>query len=231
MRSLIVRFHQAEGAGIWLDLLQEKGYQINYHNAYEKGLGLLPNAHQVYDLIFLMGGPQSVADDSNQKFFKPYYDLVRDSLANPKSKLIGTCLGSQIIAKAMGGEVSRGEKGKEAGFGKLRIEKPDHPIFQDLPSKDSLVGFHLHEDVFTLPKGADLLVSSDTYPNQMFSIQDKLFGFQVHLEPSMQMLQAWSVVHKGFLEDAGVRMDTTWTGEQKKMEESSRKIFRRIMEL
>jgi GMP synthase-like glutamine amidotransferase len=42
--------------------------------------------------------------------------------------------------------------------------------------------FHWHGDTFDLPPGALLLASSQACRNQAFSLGDRVFGFQFHLE-------------------------------------------------
>ncbi|MCC5813310.1 MAG: type 1 glutamine amidotransferase [Leptospira sp.] len=230
MRSLVVRFLDSEGPGILGEILRQKGYQVTYHDAYKEGLHLIPQAHLAFDLIILMGGPQSVTDESLKKFFKPYMNLVRNTLATQGKKMIGICLGSQIIAQALGGEVKKGDKGAEVGFGELEIVSPEDKIFQDLNNTKSILGFHLHEDVFTLPGSAKLLLSSEKYTNQLFSIQDRIYGFQVHLEPTWDMLQVWKDVHMEFMAKANVSFTHDWKDHQESMAENSRLIFKRIIE-
>lgn len=190
MRSLIIRFIDCEGPGIFEEVLREKGYTVTFHDAYKKGLQLVPESHQIFDLILLMGGPQSVANENEKSFFKPYYDLVEDTLALTGHKVVGVCLGSQIIAKVLGAEVKKGEKGKEFGFGQVNITKPNHPIFKGIGASD-ILAFHYHEDVFSLPKDSENLLSSSLYSNQMFSYRNQAIGILCHLELNLNLLEAW----------------------------------------
>jgi GMP synthase-like glutamine amidotransferase len=230
MRSLIIRFLDAEGPGLIGDILYEKGYQVTFHNAYEKGLHLIPQAHQFFDTIVLMGGPQSVADPGMSHFFKPYFDLVKAVHSRDKGRLIGVCLGAQIIAEALGGKVIVGSKGPEVGFSSVIVMRPEDKAFAELDSLKSFPAFHLHEDSFELPPGAKLLLSSEKYENQMFSIEDRIYGIQAHLEPSYAMLKIWKNVHKEFLERGGNPSTEDWEEKQKEMEKVARVLFNNLIE-
>ncbi len=230
MRALIVRFLDAEGPGILGTLLKEKGYQLTYHNAYQKGLQLIPNAHQIFEFVLLLGGPMSVADATLERFFKPYIELVKGCLSEKGSRCVGICLGAQILAKALGGEVFPGDKGREVGFGKVKIRMPYHPLFSDLRDRESFTGFHLHGDTFTLPPDAVLLASSDRYENQIFTVEDRMYGFQVHLEPTWEMLQVWSKIHKTYMEEAGYKFMDSDRPKYEEMSRHAKAIFGKLLE-
>ncbi|MDX1959276.1 MAG: type 1 glutamine amidotransferase [Leptospiraceae bacterium] len=193
MRSLIVRFADCEGPGIIESILREKGYRITYHDSYKKGLELVPSSHQIFDLIILMGGPNSVANPAEEDFFSPYLSLVENAIATDK-KILGICLGSQILAKVLGSNVVKGEKGEEVGFGNCKILDASQKVFANI-STSELPVFHLHEDTYEIPKTATPLLSSEKYSSQMFSYKDKAFGIQCHLEMTYPMLEVW---HKRF---------------------------------
>ena len=82
MRSLIIRFMDCEGPGIIEDSLRKANYTITYHDAYKKGIQIVPESHQIFDIIILMGGPKSVYDPKEDTFFKPYLRLVENTISN-----------------------------------------------------------------------------------------------------------------------------------------------------
>jgi GMP synthase-like glutamine amidotransferase len=228
MRCLVVRFIDCEGPGIIADILKEKGYRITYHNAYQKGLHLIPYSHLSFDLILLMGGPQSVSDPNLFHFFEPYFNLVEGVLSVKKAKLIGVCLGSQIIAEVMGSKIRKGGKGPEVGFADCKILDKSSVAFQGINS-ETLSAFHLHEDTFDIPYGTKHLLYSEKYPSQMYSFEDRVWGIQAHLEPNADMLNVWKNVHKEFIHSAKVD-PSDWLDKLKTMEATSRVIFRNMIE-
>ena len=154
---------------------------------------------------------------------------MEDSLEIPNNKVIGVCLGSQILAKVLGGEVKKGEKGVEVGFSKVQGINKTHPIFSLIESNEMLA-FHLHEDTFTLPKGTEHLLSSSMYENQMFSYQNRAFALQCHLELTFPMLQVWQRVHKKYMEPLGYSLDFM-REKQVQMEKDAKIIFNNIIQL
>nr|HNI27463.1 type 1 glutamine amidotransferase [Leptospiraceae bacterium] len=134
MRSLIVRFADCEGPGILAGILKEKKYTVTYHDAFRSGLELIPSAHQMFDLVVFMGGPASIADPSQNSFFLPYFRLAENVLKIQNSRMIGICLGAQLLAKVLGAEVKKGDRGPEVGFGDAEILHHD-PVFQGIPGK------------------------------------------------------------------------------------------------
>lgn len=192
MRSLIVRFIDCEGPGILENVLREKGYNVTYHDAYRPGLKLVPESHQIFDLIILMGGPNSVANPEEREFFKPYFGLVEDTLSLSSHKVLGICLGAQILAKVLGSEVRKGEKGQELGFGTVKVTNSSHPVLKGIDSTEIPV-FHFHGDTYDNPKNSEGILSSEMYPSQMFAYQNKAFGIQCHIELTAPMLDVWRV--------------------------------------
>ncbi|TGK35516.1 type 1 glutamine amidotransferase [Leptospira gomenensis] len=227
MRSLIVRFKDCEGPGILLDLLKERNYRITYHNAYDPRIRPIPDAHLIFDLIVLLGGPQSVTDPSLTEFFEPWFNLVRYASLTPNRRLLGICLGSQIISKALGGKVTLGERGPEVGFSDVEIVE-SHSVLEGL---SSFPAFHLHEDVFTIPEGGIRLLKSDLYPNQMFSVGNRIFGVQCHLEVTEAMFSVWKTVHAEFMRNSGWVPGPETESLRSQMEIAGRKIFGAILDL
>lgn len=225
MRSLIVRFADCEGPGTLAGILREKNYTVTYHDAFRTGLELIPSAHQMFDLVVFMGGPASVADPDQSHFFLPYFRLAENILKMQNSRMIGICLGAQLLAKVLGADVKKGGKGPEVGFGDAEILHHDS-VFQDIPGK-ALPVFHLHEDVFSIPSGAKHLLSSPLYPSQMFSFENRVFAFQCHIEITPEILNAWKT---RFPEVRNYLISEKNTSEKtESVRKNGEKIFRNIL--
>lgn len=216
-----------EGPGIIEDSLKKANYKITYHDAYKKGLQLVPESHQIFDMIVLMGGPKSVYDPKDQVFFKPYLNLVENSLAISGKKVLGICLGSQILAKVLGANVEKGQNGLEVGFSKVSIINSAHPIFQGITSSH-ITAFHLHGDTFNLPQGTERLMASDKYENQMFTYGNKGYGIQCHFEVTYPMLQVWWNIHKEIPKTIGT-ISNEIKIKQQEMEANARILFDNII--
>lgn len=230
MRCLVVRFKDCEGPGTLLDCLRDKNYRITYHNAYDPHVHLLPDAHQVFDLVVFLGGPQTVHDPAQESFFSPWLELASHLVRMENRKVIGICLGSQILAKVLGAKVYTGAKGPEVGFSDVRLVNGSHSRFSKLNGKTSFPAFHLHEDVFDLPPGAELVLEGKEYPNQMFSWKDRVFGIQCHLEVTAPMFEVWKNVHSEFIRKSGWKPGPEVGLQRSQMEEAGRILFEGILE-
>jgi GMP synthase-like glutamine amidotransferase len=102
--------------------------------------------------------------------------------------VIGHCLGGQLMAKALGGVVTKNLV-KEIGWGyvtKLPAEQSRHWL-GDTASFES---FHWHGETFSIPPGAGRLAESAYCPNQMFAM-GKHLGMQCHVEMTPALIADW----------------------------------------
>ena len=101
--------------------------------------------------------------------------------------MLGICLGAQLIAKAMGGEVFANPE-KEIGWFPIEAVKPDTNTTFQFP--DETVVFHWHGETFSLPEGAFQLARSAACENQAFQLGKNVIGLQFHLETTPDSAQA-----------------------------------------
>jgi GMP synthase-like glutamine amidotransferase len=142
------------------------------------------NPGEFSGLVF-MGGPMSVNDDL--PWIAPALALIR-SAVDAGVPVLGHCLGGQLVAKALGGTVTRNPV-KEIGWG--RVEVPEDGIagawFGGLRSFDS---FHWHGETFSIPPGATRILSSPHCANQAFALGPHL-AMQCHVEMTPELVRAW----------------------------------------
>jgi GMP synthase (glutamine-hydrolysing) len=149
--------------------------------------------------IILSGGPNSVYD-AGAPALNP--DLVRLGIPT-----LGLCYGHQLLANALGGEVTPGRT-KEYGLAHLRVST-SQGIFQGL-SSDEIVWMSHGDAVTRLPEGFVALASTPDCPvAAMGSEAKRIYGFQFHPEVThsvhgMEMLE-------NFVRLTGCRRD--WTME------------------
>jgi GMP synthase-like glutamine amidotransferase len=145
------------------------------------------NAGHFAGLVF-MGGPMSVNDDL--PWIPQSLALIRQAVA-ADIPVLGHCLGGQLMAKALGGSVGRNPV-KEIGWGAVMV--PENAVaaawFGDAKRFDA---FHWHGETFTLPPGAELILSSPYCANQAFSL-GKHLGMQCHVEMTEEMVRTWCAV-------------------------------------
>ena len=95
-----------------------------------------------------------------------------------QTRVLGVCLGAQLIADALGARVYQNPE-KEIGWFPLQVLARPGPfaLFPDAPSV-----LHWHGDTFELPPGAVRVAASEACENQAFLFGDRVVGLQFHLE-------------------------------------------------
>lgn len=145
------------------------------------------------DALLVLGGGMS-ANDPLPHLRDEIALLRRCALQN--RPVLGICLGSQLLAAALGGTVVRTPR-KEIGFYRVQAEA-------DFFGSESFVAFHWHGDAFTLPPGAVPLASSTLTPLQAFRFGARAVGLQFHLEIDEAVLQAMIASGGDELRETGV---------------------------
>lgn len=136
--------------------------------------------------LCFMGGPMSVNDDL--EWIDPALELIRRAIAGG-TPVIGHCLGGQLMAKALGGRVTRNPV-KEIGWGEIAVA--DSPAAREwLGDTKSFLGFHWHGETFSIPPGATPIMASRHCANQAFVIGASL-GMQCHVEMTEAMIRLWN---------------------------------------
>lgn len=195
MSVLICKNISAEGPGTIEDFLRIKKIPYTIVDL-SKGEDI-PDT-EGFDTLLMMGGPMSVNEDDIYPYIKKEEELVRDFIAQDK-RILGVCLGAQIMAKALGSRVYRGEQ-KEIGWYDIELTSDGisdqlmrklavHPHVGDLWKRFKV--FHWHGETFDIPEGAVRLAGSELFPNQAFRYGSKAYAFQFHIEVTKEMIYDW----------------------------------------
>ncbi len=133
-----------------------------------------------FDLLIVMGGPQSATEYEKYDFLQDEVELIRASIKANKY-ILGTCLGGQLIGIALGAPSTRSPH-KEMGCFPIELteEGKSDRIFQHFPPQ--FPGIHWHHDMIGIPKGAAVLAKSEGCPVQAVRFSEKVYGLQCHLE-------------------------------------------------
>ena len=184
--------------------------------------------------LLILGGGISAYDDL--PFLRAEIDLIRASVAAGKP-VLGICLGSQLLARALGGTVARAPK-PELGFYRVKMfvkqlsDAFSDALFAGVP--DSFVALHWHFDAFTLPPGAVPLAASTLTPLQAFRHGSNAWGLQFHIEMNADLLRAFVSGGAADLASAGVDPEALLSGaprELPRIEELAAGIFKRWLSL
>jgi GMP synthase (glutamine-hydrolysing) len=178
-----------EGPGTLADILRSKGAVLQVLKTY-RGVEI---PDDLGDGLVVLGGPMAVYEESQHPWMTLELNAIRRCL-NKKIPVLGICLGAQMLAHLAGGRVYQGPVA-EVGWHPVTLtaEGNGDLLFSGVPV--NFEAFHWHSDTFDLPYGAVRLAGSGHYPNQVFKLGSRTYGFQCHLEVNRKMLEDWMLVY------------------------------------
>jgi GMP synthase (glutamine-hydrolysing) len=187
MRALVLQHVAVEGPGTLALYLEARGWKLETVALYAGAR--LPEDARGYQAVIVMGGPMSVYDEAEYPFLRDEQHFLRRAMAQDVP-LLGICLGSQLLAKALGAQVYRNAQ-KEIGWYTVDLTPAGaaDPLFAGLASPVPV--FQWHGDAFDLPVGAILLASSSLCAHQAFRYGDRVYGLLFHLELTPAIIHTW----------------------------------------
>lgn len=181
MRIHCIIHAEFESPGVISTWAKEKGHMFSEIHTYRGDK--LPEIN-LFDFLIVMGGPQSPLHIDKWPYLQDEIHLIKKSV-DANKPILGICLGAQLIAESLGAKTERSPH-REIGVFPMEL-LPDasrDPLFSKLPQTFSAM--HWHNDMPGIPKGARLLAKSAGCPRQAFSIGDRIYGLQCHLEMTKQ---------------------------------------------
>ena len=135
-----------------------------------------------YDLLILMGGPQSPLNIREAPYLADEIALIKDTV-KCEIPVLGFCLGAQLIGEAFGACTERSPY-KEVGVFPIELtdEGERDPLLKGLPNKFSVI--HWHNDMPGLTAESKILAASKGCPRQIIRYSSLAYGLQCHPEPT-----------------------------------------------
>ncbi len=173
MRAVCLQHVPFEGPGVFARHLNARDVTVEEFLVPRDGVPQDPG-----DLLIVMGGPMSVNDPD--PWIAEETAFIRAAMQAEKP-VLGICLGSQFMAKALGAPVRPG-RAVEIGMTPIRLTEngKKDPVFGRFP--DTFDVFEWHGEVFDLPAGCVALAGSAASPVQAFRYGDRAYGLLFHLE-------------------------------------------------
>lgn len=180
----IFRHVDCEGPGYLADVLET--HRIPWRLiAVDQNEAIPASIEGCAGLVF-MGGPMSVNDPL--PWIEPELGLIR-AAAQAGKPVLGHCLGGQLISKALGGQVGPNPV-REIGW--HPVDRAHTAAAADwlgaLPAR--FEAFHWHGETFSLPPGAQPLLSNEHCPHQAFAM-DSILALQCHVEMTEELVREW----------------------------------------
>ena len=188
MRVLVVENMNHSSLGQVGVALQEAGVEIDLRRPFTGEA--LPADSGEHDAMVVFGGEQSAVDDHIHPYLPGLARLMKTFTDDGKS-VLGICLGSQLLARAHGGDNLLG-KTREFGWHGVELtnEGKQDPVLS--AAGDAFTSFEWHSDSFTLPEGAVHLATNPAVANQAFRIGRAAYGMQFHFEAGTPVVESWN---------------------------------------
>lgn len=194
MSVLILKNVQNEGPGTIEDYLRNNGISYRIVDCTSEDI---PHSAD-YNTLVMMGGPMSVNETERYPYLQKEITAAAEYLKSGK-KVLGVCLGAQVMARALGALVYTGPE-PEIGWYDIELLEAGltDPVMTEV-ARDPRAGdfrkrfkvFHWHGETFDIPEGAERLAQSALYPNQAFRYGRHSYAFQFHLEVTRDMIYNW----------------------------------------
>lgn len=207
--SLLVVQHQTTcppgRVGTWL---RDAGVELDVRRPYAGEA--LPTDLSGHDGLLVLGGQMGCRDDEVAPWLPAVRDLI-STAAKGGTPALGICLGHQLAAAALGGEVGRNPGGRTIGV--LTVGSTDQL------ADDSVLGAaagapvpQWNDDIVTrLPEGAIALADNERGDLLVARLAPTVWGVQGHPEADLDIVTAWAASDAGAPEVEGIDVPAALT--------------------
>lgn len=195
-----IRHIPCETLGTIADVLEAEGIAIEGIRTFDQQP--VPADMAQYDGLIVMGGPMGVYEQERHPHLQREITLIEAALRE-KKPILGVCLGSQLLAAALGAPVTKGKQ-KEIGWYPVTLtpQARHDPLWRDAPP--SFTAYIWHGDIFALPRGAVSLASSELTEHQAFRYGPNAYGILFHMEITSKIIGAMTATFANELRNAAV---------------------------
>jgi GMP synthase-like glutamine amidotransferase len=185
MRIFCLRHVPFESAGVIEQWAVNRNHPFFYVNLYENAPFPRP---EHFDLLVILGGPMNVYEEDRYPWLKDEKSFLVQAVESGK-KMLGICLGAQLLADVLGGEVFSNPY-REIGWHPVRLGpgSEESPLVRRVFPPQFLT-FQWHGDTFVPPAGSVLWATNEACANQAFQYGRDIVGLQFHLEYTVEIIE------------------------------------------
>ena len=233
MRFLVLQHIDAEHPGIFRDFMDGGGVRWEAIHL-DRGEAIPPL--DGYDAMMVMGGPMDVWQEDEHPWLVAEKAAIAEAVREREMPYLGVCLGHQLLASALGGEVA-GMDAPEVGILDVELTGAGRldPVVGSAPQRFKALQWHGAE-VRRLPADAETLAHSPVCPVQAFRVGDTAFGIQYHVELTAATVHEWSIIPeyaaalKRTLGAEGLgRMQAGATAHMRELNDNARRLYDAFM--
>jgi GMP synthase (glutamine-hydrolysing) len=151
----------------------------------------VPRTIDEHDALVVLGGEMGAHDDATHPWLTATKALIADVVAVGRP-FLGICLGHQLAAVALGGEVIVNPAGQAVGLALVRVD--DEGTGDDLLSSvdDGASSIQWNNDIVSrLPEGSVRLATAPDGTVQAARFAPLAWGVQFHPEASPDVFASW----------------------------------------